>query len=95
MKIVVLSDHPNRTVEGKEARHLVRDVLRSIGENILLPEPMFKRIVRRRAIEALRASRPIYSTTDDVGQPAGTIIMMPAKIVGIIKEDGTFEKVGS
>lgn len=97
MKLII-HRHPNlkKEVEGTEARQVLREVLTAIGENILLPIPAAKRKVRTRAVQALQAGRPIWSESDEMGNASrdATILIKPVPIVGIIKEDGTYEEVG-
>lgn len=98
MKLIV-QRHPNlkEEVEGPAARAVLREVLTTISQSILFPVMPHTGIVRRRAIEALKAGRAIWSENDDLGNPSSdaTILTMPMKIVGIIKEDGTYEEVGA
>lgn len=96
MKLLVMKkDEKKRTVEGAEARAKLKEVLGNISKNLLIPEPPFTGKVRRRALDRLRDGDPIWDANDENGQPhkSATILVMPAKIVGIIKEDGTFEEV--
>lgn len=90
MKLTVIEKHEKRSVEGAEARAVLKGVLKQIGENILLPIPPHTGIVRRRALDRLREGSAIWGETDPHGQPRGTILTMPPKVIGILKtgEDG-------
>ena len=87
--------HPStqhEAVEGKAARSALKEALAIIGTSILIPEPPFTGIVRRQALDCLRRGQAIWTSRDDLGRPAkGIIITMPLKILGILKEDGSFE----
>lgn len=95
MKIkVLLPEERAGSYEGTEARNIVKGVLHKIGQSIMVPEPMFSRVVRRRALDTLRSGKPIWDDPDEHGQPGGTVVIMQPKIVGIIHKDGSYEKVG-
>lgn len=97
MKLIVRRNGQQpKELEGSEARAALKKMLTDIGNSIMLPEPPFTGIIRRRALDRLRAGDPIWNKQDGVGQVAGdaTVIRMPQKIVGILKEDGTFEEAG-
>lgn len=81
-------------VTGSRARAELKSALTKIGQCIMMPEPPYTGIVRRRALERLRAGDRVWTSVDRNGQPNGDVIVMPQKIVGIIKEDGTYEEVG-
>lgn len=97
MKLIV-QKHPDYTkqkLSGNAARAALREALTAIGESILIPEPPYTGIVRRRALDCLRRGEAICTDRNDLGRPVkGTIITMPIQIVGIIKADGTYEAVG-
>ena len=96
MKIEIQIKGERTEAQGPEARNVVRSVLKEIGQSVLLPLPEVSRTVRRRAIDTLRAGRPIWNKLDADGHPHAdaTIILIPRQIIGIINEDGTYEAVG-
>ena len=97
MKLIVRRHaKPETEVTGTEARQVLRSVLHDIGQACLFPVMPHTGVVRRRAVDALKSGRPIWSENDEHGNPTrdATILTMPMKIIGIIKEDGTYEAVG-
>lgn len=94
LKIKRHPDNNEKIVTGREARAVLKDVLSSISRNILIPEPPFTGIVRRRAIDALRNGNSIWTEIDDNGHPLkGIIVSMPPRIVGIIGTDGVYKAI--
>lgn len=88
-------DYKSVSVEGLEARTVLKEALREIGQAILMPQPPFTGQIRRRALDRLKSGGEIWTEIDEHGYPhKGTIICMPLQIVGIRHEDGTFEPVG-
>lgn len=83
-------------VEGPEARAILREVLQDISQDIMIPTMPHTGKIRCRCKDSLREGRNIWSKSDQNGNPhkTATILSMPMKIVGIIKEDGTYEEVG-
>lgn len=94
LKIKRHTDDKEKIVTGKEARAVLRDVLSSISKNILIPEPPYTGIVRRRAIDALKNGNSIWTEIDDNGHPLkGIIVSMPPRIIGIIGTDGVYKAI--
>lgn len=93
MKLSVIENHTKRSVEGSEARAVLRRVLKGIGEGILLPEPPFTGVVRRRALDRLREGGSIWEHADEHGHPRGLIVSMPPKVLGILKRDADGNEV--
>lgn len=92
MKLLVMRRaEPQRTVAGQEARAVLKAVLKGASQNILLPEPPFTGIVRRRCLERLRENDPIWDMSDENGQPHrnATILFYVHKIKEVILPDGT------
>lgn len=84
------------TVEGAEAKAVLREVLGDISKDILFPTMPYTGKIRCRCKDRLREGGNIWSKSDQHGNPHkdAIILSMPLKIVGIIKEDGTYEEVG-
>mgnify|MGYP001346069097 CR=1 FL=1 len=94
LKITRPATGKEETVKGKEARTILKQVLSEISKNILIPEPPYTGIVRRRAIDALRNGNSIWTEIDDNGHPLkGIIVSMPPRIVGIIGTDGVYKSI--
>lgn len=97
MKLLVGKNGTKPTpIEGEAARSALRAMLKGIGDMIAIPEQPYTGIVRRRALDRLRAGDAIYDKIDSTGQISrdATIMRMPPKVVGIIKPDGTYEEAG-
>lgn len=85
-------DYLHQEVSGADARRELKAALHEIGSSILIPEAPHTGIVRRRALDRLRSGDAIWTDRNDLGRPVkGTIISLPLKILGILKEDGTYE----
>lgn len=93
MKLTVIEKNEKRSVEGPEARTVLKTVLKQIGESILLPIPPHTGVVRRRALDRLREGNAIWGEADQYGQPRGTILTMPPKVLGILKQDADGNQV--
>lgn len=62
-------------VEGRAAYPYLRELLKLISAQIMLPEPPYTTKVRRRAMAALRRGEPVSDAWDDEAQPSGTFII--------------------
>lgn len=85
------------TYEGREAREKVREMFKSVTDQMLVPDKDEARKLRHWMADTLRDGRAIWSEMDEGGNPCGNVMTMepkPVKIMGIIKEDGTFEVAG-
>lgn len=79
--------------EGAEARGAVRKMFKEITDQMLVHTPEGARQLRHWAADTLRQGRAIWSKMDEHGQPNGIVMTMeppPLKVLGVIKEDGTF-----
>lgn len=80
-----------RNVESPHVFREVRGYLRKIAQDILIPEPPFTTAIMRDALQALQRGQHVFVERNEDGQATGDILKMAPKIVGVIKEDGTFE----
>lgn len=89
-------EHKREYVEGAAARAVLRQVLQEIGSECLIPEMPYTGKIRCRAKDRLKEGGTIWTERNEIGNPTRDSVMlsMPLKIVGIIKEDGTYEAVG-
>lgn len=106
MKLTVKTqgEYGDREIDGPEARATLMGVLRKIGDHCILDPEVFpedliikaKGLIKKRAVQALKGGNPIWDALDEHGNPAigATILVNKPPIIGIIKEDGTWEKVG-
>jgi hypothetical protein len=89
---------PERMVEGQEARATLRSLLHTLGQSILMPEPPFTGLMRRRVVETLQQGRPVWTEPNHNGQVSdqSTIVALvrDLKIVGVIRADGTWDGEG-
>jgi hypothetical protein len=85
-----------RMVDGPDARMVLKSLLRDLSQSILIPEPPFTGIMRRRVVDTLKQGRPVWSNPNHNGQVSdkSTVVAMVPKIVGIIRADGTWDGEG-
>ncbi len=62
-------------VEGRAAFPYLREFLKMISSQIMIPEPPYTTKVRRRALAAIRRGEPVSDEWDDSAQPCGTFII--------------------
>lgn len=91
LKSTIYPSHTWIECEGTAARALLKEVLHAIGQNIMIAEPPYTGIVRRRALERLKAGDHIWTDADPkTGQPRGTVVRMVPEVIGMIGEDGKY-----
>lgn len=94
MKLIINKPgEAQRDIEGDEARWVLRSVLQSIGQNVLIPEMPYTGRIRVRAIHRLREGKSVWTHPGRHGEVTArsTVICIPLKIVGVILADGTIQ----
>lgn len=79
MKFNVVVDGQKKTVEGREAYPVIKQLFRLLGEQLLLPTPPFTTKARRFAKEALRRGESASDQWGDDGKPNGRVIVKVAR----------------